>query len=151
MSASPTTGVSSARPTIAAPSRPAAAPPGGSAGSSFAFALARAGSSGDLETEAGREALEAGRRFVAQTLVLPILASARETSSDDALFGGGAHERQFASLMDEKLSEEIVRSAGFALPERVARELLGKAAAERSGLDPGVGPRRGTPRVGGTP
>ncbi len=71
-------------------------------------------------------ALDAARQLVATTLVEPILKQARESNQAPPPFGPTQAERQFGSLLDHKLAQDIVTASGFPLVDRLARDLLKK-------------------------
>lgn len=79
----------------------------------------------------GREARaqEAAEELVAITFVQPILAQLRETNNAAAPFGPTPAEKQFGSLQDARLAQDIVRASRFPLVDRLARNMLNKSEA----------------------
>lgn len=78
----------------------------------------------------GDEARRASEQLVALTFVQPVLREAREASRAAPPFAPTAIEKQFGPLMDQILSERIVRSSNWAIVERIAHDM------ERQGTAP---------------
>ncbi|RMH27705.1 MAG: hypothetical protein D6692_07260 [Planctomycetota bacterium] len=97
---------------------------------SFAEALGDIRNAVRFETKQDRKpedrALDAARQLVATTLVEPILKQARETNHAPPPFGPTQAERQFGSLLDHKLAQDIVTASDFPLVDRLAQDLLRK-------------------------
>ncbi|MFI4898535.1 MAG: hypothetical protein ACIARR_11995 [Phycisphaerales bacterium JB059] len=88
----------------------------------FARALNRARGEAPESREA--RAQEAAEELVAITFVQPILAQLRETNNAAAPFGPTPAEKQFGSLQDARLAQDIVRASRFPLVDRLARNML---------------------------
>lgn len=69
------------------------------------------------------EARDAAEKLVATVLVEPILKQVRENNNAAPPFQPTHGERQFRSMLDAKLAQEITRSARFPLVERLARDV----------------------------
>lgn len=99
-----------------------------SAQRSFSEALGAAARSDALGERLNRpehaKAREAAEKLISTTLVEPILKQLRETNNAAPPFGATPAEKQFGSLLDHRLSQDIVRSANFPIVDRVARDLL---------------------------
>jgi len=99
-----------------------------SAQRSFSEALGAASRSDALAAREERsehaKAREAAEKLIATTLVEPILKQLRETNNAAPPFGTTPAEKQFGSLLDHRLSQDIVKSANFPIVDRVARDLL---------------------------
>ncbi len=76
------------------------------------------------------EARRASEQLVALTFVQPVLREAREASRAAPPFAPTAIEKQFGPLMDQILSERIVRSSNWAIVERIARDMQRAGAAQ---------------------
>ncbi len=89
-----------------------------------------------LETKTGgqegSEARRASEQLVALTFVQPVLREAREASRAAPPFAPTAIEKQFGPLMDQILSERIVRSSNWAIVERIARDMERRGAASET-------------------
>ncbi len=84
-----------------------------------------------LPSKAGaEEARDAAQRFVASTLINPILTQLRESSEAAPPFAPSTAEKQFRALMDAELAQRITRAAHFPLVDRLAHDLL-----TRSGMN----------------
>jgi hypothetical protein len=99
-----------------------------SAQRSFSEALGAAARSDAIAAREDRpehaKAREAAEKLISTTLVEPILKQLRETNNAAPPFGPTPAEKQFGSLLDHRLSQDIVRSANFPIVDRVARDLL---------------------------
>ena len=84
---------------------------------------ATGGQGGDVES-AESTARGAAEGLVATTFIEPILKQIRESNTAPPPFGPSRAEKQFSSLLDSKLSDEIVHAANFPLVERITSELL---------------------------
>ncbi len=88
----------------------------------FASVLARArGAGGRTAEESARAAAE---EFVSITLVQPLLAGLREGNGAAPPFAPSRGERQFQSLLDAHVAQQVVRAAQFPLVDRLARQLM---------------------------
>lgn len=77
----------------------------------------------DTESQATR-ARTAAEGLVSTTFIEPILKQMRESNNTPPPFGPSNAEKQFASLLDTKLADEIVHAANFPLVERITAQLL---------------------------
>ena len=77
-----------------------------------------------------QKARMAAEGLVSTTFIEPILKQLRESNNTPPPFGPGKAEKQFATLLDTKLADEIVRSANFPLVERITAQLLQNMPAE---------------------
>ena len=66
----------------------------------------------------------AAEGLVSTTFIEPILKQMRESNNTPPPFGPSRAEKQFASLLDTKLSDEIVKASNFPLIQRITDELL---------------------------
>lgn len=85
----------------------------------------------DVKTDAGdgaekkakiANARQAAEGLVATSFIKPILAQARESNNAPPPFGPTQAEKQFQSLLDNRLSDELVRAARFPLVERMVKQ-----------------------------
>lgn len=81
------------------------------------------------QRDAARDAAES---FVATALIQPILKQLRQTNNAAAPFAPGAFEKQFAPLMDQIWSEQMVRANNWPLIDTLAQRLR-----EQTGVKPG--------------
>jgi Rod binding domain-containing protein len=89
---------------------------------SFAAVLARAGTRGAKAPAAA--AREAAEQIVSVTLVQPLLMRLRESNMAAPPLAPSRGERQFQSLMDAHVAQEVVKAANFPLVDELARRLL---------------------------
>jgi Rod binding domain-containing protein len=84
------------------------------------------------------QARDAAQQFVSTTLVQPLLKQLREMENAAPPFAAGPGEKQFRALMDAEVAQNITSASHFPLIDRVARQLLKKAAkgAKPSQLPP---------------
>ena len=93
-----------------------------SAQDQFSSALNRArGKTPESREAAARSAAE---ELVAITFVQPVLAQLRETNNAAAPFGPTPAEKQFGSVQDARIAQDIVRGARFPLVDQLARSML---------------------------
>jgi hypothetical protein len=125
-------------PAPAAPGKPAAPSAAGFAAPtfgkgldaqrSFSEALGAAARSDAIGERLNRpeeaKAREAAEKLISTTLVEPILKQLRDSNNAAPPFGATPAEKQFGSLLDHRLSQDIVKSANFPIVDRVARDLL---------------------------
>ena len=76
------------------------------------------------QADAQAQSRKAAEGLVSATFIEPILKQIRESNTAPPPFGPSRAEKQFASLLDTKLSDEIVRAANFPLVERITNQLL---------------------------
>jgi Rod binding domain-containing protein len=95
--------------------------------SSFSSILGRAGA--DPHRSPVDKAREAAEQFVAQTLILPMLKQFRDSDRTPPPFAPSQGEKQFRALMDAELAQRIAKAQRFPLVDRLAQDLLKKAAA----------------------
>ncbi len=72
----------------------------------------------------GVKARLAAEGLVSATFIEPILKQVRESNNTPPPFGPSSAEKQFSSLLDTKLADEIVKAANFPLVERITAQLL---------------------------
>ena len=68
------------------------------------------------------EARTAAEQLVATTFIKPILAQVRESNNAPAPFGPTQAEKQFGSLLDNQLADEIAKAAQFPIVDRLVSE-----------------------------
>jgi hypothetical protein len=96
-------------------------------------------------------ARDAAQRFVAATLVQPILDQIRETNDAAPPFQPTRGEKQFGSMLDARVAMDIVRASNFPLVDRMARDLLTRGGVARdAGRDAAVESRPGERAGGGS-
>lgn len=88
----------------------------------FAAILARGQTSAAGTPEA--QAREQAEQFVAITLVQPVLKQLRESNNAAPPFAPSQGEKQFQSLMDAHVAQQITRATSFPLVDRLAQDLL---------------------------
>ncbi|MFK7882592.1 MAG: hypothetical protein AB8F26_00225 [Phycisphaerales bacterium] len=112
--------------------------PGGVVGSSFGKGLAGqrsfAEALGDERNakrfQAGEKltpeqrARDAAEKLVSTTLIEPILKEVRANNRAAAPFAPTQAEKQFGSLLDHRLANDIVASSNFPIVDRLAQDLL---------------------------
>lgn len=85
---------------------------------SFDSELIRAKQGGDLE--AIREAVE---QLIASSLVLPVLATVRESNMSTGPFAPGAAERRFGPLLDQHFADRVTKGSNFQLVDAIVDRL----------------------------
>lgn len=108
---------------LALPSPPPAPPPILARQESFASVISRADHRPGARTRE-EKARSAAEDLVAITFIQPVLKQVRESTGGAAPFAPTDAERRFGTLMDAELARRVVRSAGFSLVDRLARDLL---------------------------
>ncbi len=88
----------------------------------FAGALNRARQVTPESHEAA--ARDAAEQLVAITLVQPVLAQLRETNNAAPPFGPTAAEKQFGSMMDARVAQDIVHGSRFPLVDQLTNSML---------------------------
>ncbi len=88
------------------------------------LSIATKPSSNDESQSSTVRARQAAEGLVSTTFIEPILKQMRESNDTPPPFGPSNAEKQFASLLDTKLADEIVRAANFPLVERITAQLL---------------------------
>jgi Rod binding domain-containing protein len=76
------------------------------------------------EESQSSQARTAAEGLVSTTFIEPILKQVRESNTAPPPFGPSNAEKQFSSLLDTKLADEIVHAANFPLVERITQQLL---------------------------
>jgi len=69
-------------------------------------------------------AKETAEEFVSITMIQPLLAQLRSTNQAAAPFAPSSGEKQFQTMLDAHLAQQIVRAKQFPLVDSVARKLL---------------------------
>lgn len=84
-------------------------------------ALTQADKPGEPDSPAQQyaRAREAAEGLVATSFIKPILTQVRESNNAPPPFGPTQAEKQFGSLLDNKLSDEIVRASQFPIVDRI--------------------------------
>ncbi len=109
----------------------------------FASVLARGNGRGSDPNATPEEAArESAQQFVALTLVQPLLKQLRETNNAAPPFAPSEGEKQFQSLLDAQVAQQVVRKTNFPLVDRVARDLLlhGRPASTEAAAPEGPHP-----------
>jgi len=68
------------------------------------------------------KARQAAEGLVSTSFIKPILAQARESNNAPPPFGPTQAEKQFQSLLDNQLSDELVHAAQFPIVERMVKQ-----------------------------
>lgn len=112
---------------------------------SFASVLGKAqkGSHETIEQYSRRTA----ESFVAIGLVQPVLQKLRETNNAAPPFAPTDGEKQFRSLADAALAQEIVASKNFPLVDHIAKKLIEKARSRTGGTDASADSGSGLPAI----
>ncbi len=77
------------------------------------------------------KARKAAEDMVSVALIEPTLKILRESNNAAAPFGPGDMEKAFGPLLDQAISERIVRASGFGIVDRLSSDLLKHGAAVR--------------------
>lgn len=81
-------------------------------------------------------ARDAAEGLVATSFIKPILKQVRESNNAPPPFGPTQAEKQFGSLLDNKLSDEIVRASQFPIVDRIVERFTHNLDQTRGeGLD----------------
>ena len=88
------------------------------------LSLANNTNSNEAAQAAKDKARTAAEGLVSTTFIEPILKQIREANQTPPPFGPSQAEKQFSSLLDTKLADEIVRAANFPLVEQLTTQLL---------------------------
>lgn len=80
------------------------------------------------------KALDTAHKLVSTTLIKPILAQARATRDAPAPWGQTQAEKQFGSLLDNRIADDIAKSSSFPIAQRIAQNILKNSQA----IDPAV-------------
>ncbi len=99
----------------------------------FAGLLARVTPASNAGSSVEERAREAAASFVATVFVAPVFKMLRESGGAAPPFAPTNAEKQFQSMLDSRLSEDVVRSARFPLVDRIAADLLRAGGYKRSG------------------
>lgn len=67
------------------------------------------------------EARQAAEGLVATSFIKPILAQTRESNNAPPPFGPTQAEKQFQSLLDNRLADELVHAAQFPIVDRMVK------------------------------
>ena len=86
--------------------------------------IANTKQSAQAELTPEAEARVAAEGLVSSTFIEPILKQIRESNTAPPPFGPSSAEKQFSSLLDTNIADEIVHAANFPLVERIANQLL---------------------------
>ena len=96
----------------------------------FAGILSRRFDRPGEQVDPEQQAKEAAQQLVSITLVQPLLAQLRATSTAAPPFAPTPAERQFRAMSDAHLAQEIVKAAQFPLVDRLARDMLSRSAGD---------------------
>lgn len=81
------------------------------------------GASDDKDKQAKiDEARQAAEGLVATSFIKPILTQARESNNAPPPFGPTQAEKQFQSLLDNRLADDLVHAAQFPIVERLVKQ-----------------------------
>lgn len=80
------------------------------------------------------KALDTAHKLVSTTLIKPILAQARAARDAPAPWGQTQAEKQFGSLLDNRIADDIAKSSSFPIAQRIAQNILKNSQA----IDPAV-------------
>jgi Rod binding domain-containing protein len=78
------------------------------------------------------KARKAAEDMVSLSLIEPTLKMLRESNNAAAPFAPGDVEKAFGPLLDQAISQRIVRASGFGIVDRLASDLLKHGAAPRT-------------------
>ena len=85
----------------------------------------------DADVESKRaEAQAAAEGLVATSFIKPILTQVRESNNAPPPFGPTQAEKQFGSLLDNELADEIVHAAQFPLVDKLVEKFTQHLPAE---------------------
>lgn len=79
----------------------------------------------------------AAERFVAITLIQPVLKELRESNHAPPPFGPGPGEKPFRALLDAELAQRISRASSFPLVDRLAHDLRSRINVAGGDQTPG--------------
>lgn len=99
----------------------------------------------DKELQLRAKIRDVSQKYVAQSLVQPLLKQARELRDDSPPFGATQAEKQFGSMMDERTALDMVQRGNWNLVGNIERRLLRAAGLEK----PPVMPAPQTEQAGG--
>lgn len=68
------------------------------------------------------EARKAAEGLVATSFIKPILSQVRESNNAPPPFGPTSAEKQFGSLLDNELADEIARASQFPIVDRLVKQ-----------------------------
>ena len=75
----------------------------------------------------------AAEQLVSATFILPVLTQVRESSMAAPPFAPTPGEKQFGSMLDQKIADEIVRSSRLPIVERLTRDFAARAGIHAPG------------------
>ena len=81
----------------------------------------KAGEAVDVQTKIA-EARTAAEGLVATSFIKPILTQVRESNNAPPPFGPTSAEKQFGSLLDNELADEITRASQFPIVDRLVEQ-----------------------------
>jgi hypothetical protein len=90
------------------------------AGSARAFEQKLLSTGQDVDLETLRTSVE---QLVASSLVLPTLATLRESPMSTGPFAPGAAERRFGPLLDQEFADQVTSGANFPLVDAIVSKL----------------------------
>ena len=83
------------------------------------------------ETQLRAKIRDVSEKYVAQSLVQPLLKQARELRDDAPPFGATQAEKQFGAMMDERTALEMVQRGKWNLVGSIEKRLLRAAGLEK--------------------
>ncbi len=69
-------------------------------------------------------ALDTAQKLIATTLIKPILADARAARNAPAPWGQTQAEKQFGSLLDNRIADDISKASNFPIAQRIAEQII---------------------------
>lgn len=79
------------------------------------------------------EIRSAAEQLVSATFIMPVLTQVRESSMAAPPFAPTPGEKQFGSMLDQRLADEIVRSSRLPIVERLTRDFAARAGIPGTG------------------
>lgn len=92
--------------------------------------LLRSTQSDNEQSEMRAKVRDVAQKYVAQSLVQPLLKQAREQRDDTPPFGATQAEKQFGALMDERTAIDMVKRGNWGLVANIEKRLLRAAGIE---------------------
>jgi hypothetical protein len=85
----------------------------------------------------GKPVREAMMKLVASALVLPALATLRETPFREGPFAPGEAERRFGPLLDQAVADRVIKGANFPLIDVLVERATGLIGIDSAATSPG--------------
>ncbi len=84
----------------------------------------------ETQTEARiATAQRTAEQLIATTLIKPILAQVRASNNAPPPFGQTQAEKQFGSLLDNRIADDIAKASNFPIAQRIAGQMLRNSIA----------------------